>query len=66
MVVFAMDMKLGGIYCAISDVTYFTYFDLFSLDFEIIRTKPTACERSRGGLQKCVLGGYQSRWSSAK
>ena len=42
-----MDMKLGRVYCAISDVFY-----LFSLDVELIWTKPTAYERARGDLQK--------------
>ena len=34
----AMDTRLGGRYCAISDVTYFTSIDSHALGFELIRT----------------------------
>ena len=54
MVMVAMDTRLGGTYRAISDVTYFTSSDLFSVDFELIKMKPTAYERTCGGLQKGV------------
>ena len=58
MVMVAMDTKLGGTYCAISDVSYFTSIDSHALGFELIRMKPTAYERAIGGLQKFWFYGH--------